>query len=146
MSVHSAMRAKRHWTEMKRTWVLIWLLDFILWLSLPVRYGDYRFSLRLEEGGETPGSIMVMVRDLEKKPVPNLRVATQSHSGSTSDVLTDARGRAVITTSESEVTAIFIDERDFGFELPHSWSPLNHFASLPSCERGLKVYVTMKSR
>jgi hypothetical protein len=134
------MRAKRHWTEMKRTWVAVWLLDFILWLSLPVRYGDSKVSLQLLEGG-TPSKISVTVLDMQKNPVSGIKVLSSSRSGTGPAAFTDVTGRAIIDPVEDEVTAIWIDGRGFGFE--NRFSPLG---ALPSCEHGLSIQTTLKSR
>ncbi|MDP1592120.1 MAG: Ig-like domain-containing protein [Prosthecobacter sp.] len=136
------MRAKRHWTEMKRTWFVIWLLDFMLWLSLPVRYGDSKISLQLQEGG-APGKIIVTVLDMHKKPVPGIKVLSSSHSGTGPAAFTDATGRAIIDPAESEVTSLWVDGRGFDFE--------NRFINLalrqlPLCENGLTIHATFKSR
>lgn len=135
------MRAKRHWTEMKRTWFAIWLLDFMLWLSLPVRYGDSKISLQLLEG-ETPSKIIVKVFDMQKKPMSGIKVLSSSHSGTGPAAFTDALGCAIIDPAEDEVTAIWIDAHGFGFENQFI-SPLG---SLPSCENGLTIHATFKSR
>jgi hypothetical protein len=142
MSVHPAMRAKRHWTEMKRTWMAIWLLDLILWLSLPVRYGDSKFSLQLSEEG-TPGKIIVTVHDLQKNPVSGVKVRSSGDSGGAPEAFTDPSGLAIISPAEYKVTTIWIDERGFDFEnLFLSW----YLQRLPSCKNGLTIRATLKSR
>lgn len=135
------MKARRHWTEMKRTWIAIWLLDFILWLSLPVRYGDSKLSLRLVEEG-VPSKIIVTVLDMQKRPAPGIKVLSSSRSGTGPAAFTDTTGRAIIDPAEDEVTAIWIDGRGFGFE-NQLISPLE---ALPSCENGLTIHAHLKSR
>ena len=140
------MKAVRHWTEMKRTAVIVGLLfgllDFILWLSLPVHYGGNGVSLQISEGG-SPGKITFIVLDTQQQPMPQIKVVSASYSGTTPFVVTDASGHAVIDPAESEVTAVEIGGRWFGFE--NRFLPLG-FEELPSCTQGLTIKATIKKR
>ena len=142
------MKTARHWTELKRTWFVVWLLDLILWCSLPSRIGNSYMSLDIHENTGKPGKVTFVIRDTDHNRVPNISVESSSYSGSTQMHFTDVNGVAEIDPSESEVLGVWIDDQGFGFEnrLPGG-KLLDHILGrIPQCDGGLTIHVTMRRR
>jgi hypothetical protein len=80
-----------------------------------------------------------MVRDSTDRPLTGVTVMSESWSGTTEEVTTDAAGMATIRPGESEVLAVFIDDREFRLSWPGIFE---HLA--PSCSNGLTFKVTIR--
>lgn len=120
---------------MKRTWFAVWLLDFMLWCSLPSRIGNANISLQIHDGTGTPGNVIFIITDADQQPMAGVSVLSQSYSGSTQVHHTDKHGVAEIHPGESEVLGVFIDSQGFGFENRLSGG----FGTVPDCADGLTI-------
>lgn len=129
----------------KRVRNLLILLLFLMaaWMthSIATRFGSTfetsRFRIELSETGER-GWIHCKVVDGAGKPIAGTTVATNSNSGWTQSVRTDASGCAVIRPGESDVSGIEL----YG-EVIYTWG-MAYGLGYPNCSNGLGIKITVK--
>lgn len=130
------------WYRRKRYWMLGVLAAFVIWLFVPSTYSDGRIRFSVHHAGES-GVLTFIVRDLQGRPLQGVTVMSESLSGTTGEFTTDATGVATIRPGESEVLAVYIQEKVFRFQSPESKFP-ELFA--PSCSPfGLIFRVSIRS-
>lgn len=134
------MRASRRWFQRRTTWLIAGLLGLILWYATPSTYhaGNIRFTFR---SGDTPGVLTFLVHDGRGQPLPGVHVMSESFSGTTNEVMTDASGVATISPGEEEVLAVYIEGHEF--RLRYRNLILENFG--PDCDSGLTFNVTIGS-
>ena len=136
----AAPQQPRRWYRRKRFWLLGFLAAIAIWHFVPSTYSGAGIRFSLYSSG-TPGSLTFVIRDSLGAPLPGVTVMSESLSGTTEELTTDATGVAIIRPGESEVLAVRIARREFRF-CPRDSSFPELFA--PDCSLfGLTFHVVM---
>jgi len=95
-------------------------------------------------GYTEPMRVAVTVSDSSGNPVTGASIMSESFSGTTSPVFTDAKGFAAIEPGETEVLALHVDGREVWIS-PYKDGFILKLFFLPSCAGGLSFNVTLKA-
>ena|SRR5215469_16322216 len=103
------------------------------WLRPPTVFDLPDARVSYKRGG-ADFTVTFLVRDAKGRPMPGVRVASESYSGWTQPYeTTDDAGRAIVKPAEDEVIAVEVDGRIVHFK-PKTWIEEELF--LPNCARG----------